>query len=88
MIELRGVRNSCATEEKKVALFFFSSRSIYLSRVISVQTAIKWRSAFIKDVLTERYVFKAFDLKIASLLLFDFSCLLVYSVRNSQSDYF
>ena len=54
IMELRGVRNSWATEEKKVALFFFSTNSIYLRRVISVQTAIRWRSALIKDVFTDR----------------------------------
>ena len=52
IIELRGALSSCATDEKNVALIFFSLISIYLTRVMSVQNAIKWLFSFIKEVLT------------------------------------
>ena len=41
MMEFSGVRNSCATEEKKLALIFFSFVSICLRRVMSVHTAMR-----------------------------------------------
>ena len=53
-IEFSGVLNSCATDEKKVALSFWPYFSISLSLVMSVQITITWWPSLIFEVLTWR----------------------------------
>ena len=47
IIEFKGVLNSCATDEKNVALIFFSDDSYTFNLEISVQITINYLSLFI-----------------------------------------